>query len=148
MTVGGNPVTLDNPQPFGPAYFVLRNNDPAVDGFLLSRNVDFPQPVSVHIPGLSPTHELDFLRTFNDGTPLPSLDLTRDTPRRVGTHWLAPRACIPGCGSRERDPHVTRLVAWGSRQIVGGSAYAIPMGTHDVDRINWLADVEWVVEHY
>lgn len=75
MTVGGNPVTLDNPQPFGPAYFVLRNNDPAVDGFLLSRNVDFPQPVSVHIPGLSPTHELDFLRTFNDGTPLPSLDI-------------------------------------------------------------------------
>jgi hypothetical protein len=75
MTVGGNPVTLDNPQPFGPAYFVLRNNDPVVDGFVLSRNVDFPQPVSVHIPGLSPTHELDFLRTFNNGTPLSSLDI-------------------------------------------------------------------------
>ncbi len=74
MTVGGASVTMDDPQPFGPAYFVTRNNDPAVDGFLLSRNIDFPQPVSVHIPGLTPAHELDFLVTYPDTT-VPSLDI-------------------------------------------------------------------------
>lgn len=74
MTVGGASVTLDNPQPFGPAYFVLRDNDPAVDGFLLSRNIDFPQPVGVHIPGLTQAHELDFLATY-PGTTLSSLNI-------------------------------------------------------------------------
>lgn len=76
MTVGGQPITIDNPQPGGStAYFVLRNNDPAVDGFVLSTSTDFPLPVSVHIPGLVPDHELNFLRTFNDGTALPSLNI-------------------------------------------------------------------------
>lgn len=75
MTVGGASVIMPDPQPFGPAYFVLRNNDPAVDGFLLSRNVDFPIPVSVNIPGLSQLHELDYLVTYGDNTLLPSLDI-------------------------------------------------------------------------
>jgi hypothetical protein len=75
MDVGGVPVPIVDPQPFGPAYFVLRNNDPAVDGFLVSRNIDVPQPIQVTIPGLAPVHDLNFLRTFNDGTPLPSLDI-------------------------------------------------------------------------
>ena len=74
MTVDGRPVPIDNPQPFGPAYFVLRNNDPMVDGFVLSRNIDVPQPVGVHIPGLAPAHDLDFLATY-PGTTLPSLDI-------------------------------------------------------------------------
>lgn len=75
MTVGGVSVPVRDPQPFGTAYFVLRNNDPAVDGFMVSSNLDFPQPITVNIPGLAPDHELDFMRTFNDGTPLPSLDI-------------------------------------------------------------------------
>jgi hypothetical protein len=84
MTVGGVPVPILDPQPFGPAYFVLRNNDPAVDGFLISRNVDFPQPIGVSIPGLVPDHELSFLRTFADGDALPSLDIAD----AVGTYGL------------------------------------------------------------
>ncbi len=75
MTVGGAGVDIMDPQPFGPAYFVLRDNDPAVDGFLLSRNVEFPLPIGVRIPGLAPDHELLFSRTFNDGTALSSLDI-------------------------------------------------------------------------
>ncbi len=75
MTVGGQPVTIDNPQPFGPAYFVLRDNDPAVDGFFLSRNIDVPQPVGVHIPGLTQAHDLDFLATYTSNTVLSSLDI-------------------------------------------------------------------------
>lgn len=75
MTVGGAGVDIMDPQPFGPAYFVLRDNDPGVDGFLLSRSVDFPMPIGVRIPGLAPDHELLFSRTFNDGSVLPSLDI-------------------------------------------------------------------------
>lgn len=76
MLVGGNPIEIIDPQPFGDtAYFVLRDNDPAVDGVFLSRNIDFPIPVAVSIPGLAAEHELDFLRTFNDDTPFPSLNI-------------------------------------------------------------------------
>jgi hypothetical protein len=65
---------MEDPQPFGPAFFVIRDNDPAVDGFLVSRNVDVPFPVQVAIPGLAPIHDLDFLVTYPDTT-VPSLDL-------------------------------------------------------------------------
>jgi hypothetical protein len=76
LTVGGQPINLINPQPNGPARFVLRNNDPAVDGFFLTQNnVDFPFAVAVTIPGLAPNHELSFERGFNDGTPFPSLNI-------------------------------------------------------------------------
>src|SRR5688572_3828746 len=75
MSAGGQPINITNPQTSGTAYFVLRNNDPMVDGFLVSKNVDFPIPIDVNIPGLTPVHELNFSRTFNDGTPLPSLDI-------------------------------------------------------------------------
>ncbi|MCM3905894.1 MAG: PEP-CTERM sorting domain-containing protein [Pyrinomonadaceae bacterium] len=76
MTVGGRPVPIVNPQPGGQtAYFVLRNNDPAVDGFFLSTNLDFPFPVAVNIVGLTPIHELDFLVTYNNGNVLSSLNI-------------------------------------------------------------------------
>jgi hypothetical protein len=84
MDVGGVGVPIVDPQPFGTAYFVLRDNDPAVDGFFISRNIDIPQPITVTIPGLAPQHDLDFIRTFNDGTPLPSLDILD----AVGTYGL------------------------------------------------------------
>ena len=101
MTVGGVNVPITMPQPFGPAYFVLRNNDPAVDGFLISRNIDFPQPITVNIPGLTPNHELDFLRTFSDGTPLPSLDIldalgTYGTENLSVFNWTIGRFGNPG----------------------------------------------------
>ena len=73
LSVGGNPITLVDPQPFGPAFFVIRNDDPAVDGFLVSRNIDLPQPVTADVPGL-PTHDLDFMVTYPETT-VPSLDL-------------------------------------------------------------------------
>lgn len=82
MTVGAASVTMDNPQP-GPAYFVLRDNDPAVDGFFLADNTDLYSPLSVHIPGLAPTHELDFHATY-PGTTLSSLDILG----AVGTYDL------------------------------------------------------------
>lgn len=75
MLVDGRPVEIIDPQPAGEAFFVLRDNDPAVDGVFLSTNIDFPFPVAVTIPGLAPEHELDFLRTFNDGDVFPSLDI-------------------------------------------------------------------------
>lgn len=73
LSVNGNPITLVDPQPFGPAFFVIRDNDPAVDGFLVSRNIDVSQPVTVDVPGL-PVHDLEFLVTYPDTT-VPSLDL-------------------------------------------------------------------------
>jgi hypothetical protein len=76
MSVNGVAVTMDNPQPDGTAYFVLRNNDPAVDGFFISQGgVDLPFPLTVRIPGLAPAHELEFVRTFNNITTLTSLDI-------------------------------------------------------------------------
>ncbi len=75
MDVDGDPINILDPQPFGPAYFVLRDNDPAVDGFLVSRDVNFPQPIGVTIPGLAPDHELGFLATYSSNTVLSSLDI-------------------------------------------------------------------------
>lgn len=75
MDVGGDPINILNPQPFGPAYFVLRDNDPAVDGFLVSSNVDFPVPIGVTVPGLVPDHELGFSATYTSSTVLSSLNI-------------------------------------------------------------------------
>jgi len=77
LLVGGAPIIIDDPQPDGTtAYFVLRNNDPVVDGFFLSPSVDIDFPVSVHVPGLVPAHELSYAVTYESGTQLSSLDIT------------------------------------------------------------------------
>ncbi|MCS7033513.1 MAG: hypothetical protein NZ561_05900 [Phycisphaerae bacterium] len=97
LLVGGQPIHLVHPQPGGPARFVLRNNDPAVDGFFLSRNnVDFPVAVNVTIPGLTPIHDLNFSRSFNDGTPFPSLNIleclgTYGTANLAAFQWTVGR---------------------------------------------------------
>lgn len=78
MTVDGRPVPIVNPQSSGdPVYFVLRNNDPAVDGFFMSQgNVDNPFPATeVTIPGLAPVHELDFNVSYDNGNVLSSLNI-------------------------------------------------------------------------
>jgi len=83
MTVDGRPVSYDMPQP-DPVYFVLRNNDPAVDGVFLSYGTDLDVPINVHIPGLAPTHELNYLHTFSDNTTFNSLNIVD----AVGTYNL------------------------------------------------------------
>ncbi|MBX3115408.1 MAG: PEP-CTERM sorting domain-containing protein [Fimbriimonadaceae bacterium] len=84
MTVDGRPVSFDVPQP-NPAYFVLRNNDPAIDGVFLSFGTDIDVPLNVHIPGLTPTHELSFKHTFANGTTFSSLNIGD----AVGTYNLS-----------------------------------------------------------
>lgn len=76
LDVGGVVVTMDDPQPYADAYFVLRNDDPAVDGFFVTQgDIGYPMPASVHVPGLAPEHELNFSRTFLGTDTLKSLDV-------------------------------------------------------------------------
>ncbi len=76
LNVGGVHLTLNNPQSGGDVFFVLRDNDPAVDGFFISQGgVELPFPAEMQIPGLTPTHEFDFSRSFTVGTALHSLNI-------------------------------------------------------------------------
>lgn len=85
LDVGGVSVPIVDPQPFGTPYFVLRDNDPAVDGIFLSRNgVEVPAPLAVTIPGLAPEHELSLSRSFSVGTAFNSLDIV-DAAGTYGT---------------------------------------------------------------
>ena len=75
LSVGGVNVPIVNPQS-PQCWFVLRDNDPAVDGFFISRGgVEVPFYWQVNIPGLTAVHELDFSRGFNNGSPFSSLDI-------------------------------------------------------------------------
>ena len=72
--LGSVNVPLVTPLPGGAtAYFVIRNNDPAVDGFMFSTGTGFPGAVAVDIgvPGMG----VSYYRTFNVGTIFPSLDI-------------------------------------------------------------------------
>lgn len=63
-----------NPGFAGPAYFVLRNNDPAADGFFLSQGLDFPSDIPLAQAGVFG----DFGARFNvsyTGDTLDSLDI-------------------------------------------------------------------------
>ncbi len=72
---GGVSIGLQSPFPAGEVpYFVLRNNDPAVDGFFISRNVDWP--IGVPLPQNGPFGA--FVQDFSvgyEGTVLDSLDI-------------------------------------------------------------------------
>lgn len=75
LDIDGVHIPLDAPRR-GDVYFVLRNDDPKVDGFFLSTGqVNADSPLTVHVPGLAPAHQLDFLRTFDTDTIFPSLDI-------------------------------------------------------------------------
>ncbi len=85
-----NGISVGMPNPYVPAgetpLFILRNNDPAVDGFFLGSNVDgFPDGVSINNAGLiDPFLGVLFSATYlND--PLPSLDILD----AVGTYTFA-----------------------------------------------------------
>ncbi len=77
---GGASIGL-SPAFAGPAYFVIRDNDPAVDGFFLSQGLDFPSGLDLNQAGVFG----NFAASFNvgyQGDTLSSLDIL-DT---VGTY--------------------------------------------------------------
>jgi hypothetical protein len=77
LTIGTVMTGLEAPFPAGDTpYFVLRNNDPAVDGFFLSAtNVDFPDAWPLNIPGqIAPFFALNYQVGYSGDT-LSSLDI-------------------------------------------------------------------------
>lgn len=74
FNAGSATVPLTLPVPGGATpFFVIRDNDPAVDGFVLSTNVDIPVGLPVNTGVTNCT--LDFLRTFDVGTVFPSRNI-------------------------------------------------------------------------
>ena len=71
LQIGSVNVPLLNPG--STAYFVIRNNDPAVDGFFFSTGTGWPVevPVSIGVPN----YGIAFSRSFTVGTIWPSLDI-------------------------------------------------------------------------
>ena len=76
LTLGAATVGLQNPFPAGQTpYLVLRDNDPAVDGFFVSMsNVDWPVPLPLDQAGSSGQLMSDYNVTYT-GDPLSSLDI-------------------------------------------------------------------------
>jgi len=78
LNVGTTVVHTPSPYPAGSTpYFVIRNNDPAVDGFLLASHPDVAQPNGVwtDVPAsFEPTFRALFSATYGGAT-LPSLDI-------------------------------------------------------------------------
>ncbi len=70
---GGTSIGL-NPGFAGPAYFVLRDNDPAVDGFFLSQGLDFPSGMPLAQAGRFGDFEASFSVAYPQDF-LPSLDI-------------------------------------------------------------------------
>ena len=68
-------IGLQNPYPAGQTpYFVVRNNDPAVDGFMVSTGTGFPEGVPLSQVGGFGNFENAFHVTY-EGTRLSSLDI-------------------------------------------------------------------------
>ncbi|MFN8179711.1 MAG: hypothetical protein U0167_17410 [bacterium] len=75
MTLGSVNLLLQNPFPTGEwPYFVLRNNDPAVDGFYLSTDVDGPTGLPTDEPGHFGNIVAQYAVGY-DGAILSSLDI-------------------------------------------------------------------------
>jgi len=76
LKIAGVDMSLAIPQGgTGDAFFVLRDNDPQVDGFFLSLGTDDRVPLALLIPGLADPHEVEFGRTFGVTSTLHSLNL-------------------------------------------------------------------------
>jgi Dockerin type I domain len=72
---GLGPVTLTLKNPFpGTPYFVIRNNDPAVDGFVLSTGLSLPAPLPLNVQGAFGPFGAGFYVTYTGNT-LPSLNI-------------------------------------------------------------------------
>ena len=72
---GGVSIGLQSPFPSGEVpYFVIRNDDPAVDGFFIARSVDFPIGVPLGQAGVFGNFSQDFSVTYGGGL-LESLDI-------------------------------------------------------------------------
>ena len=72
---GANQLGLQDPFPSGSTpYFVLRDNDPAVDGFFLSLGTDLPSGLPLTQTGQFSQFNANFSVTY-DGMTLPSLDI-------------------------------------------------------------------------
>lgn len=75
ITLGSVVLLLQNPFPAGQwPYLVLRDNDPAVDGFFLSMDVDGPTGLPTDEPGAFGNFKSQFAVGY-DGTTLSSLDI-------------------------------------------------------------------------
>lgn len=81
LSFGGGPsIGLQNPtSPSDVPQFIIRNDDPAVDGFFLGSNVDgFNNGVALDQAGIFDAFRFNFLVTYNDD-PLASLNLANAT---------------------------------------------------------------------
>ncbi|MFK7759081.1 MAG: hypothetical protein AB8C13_03935 [Phycisphaerales bacterium] len=77
LSINGNSVGLAGSQPFGGTpYFILRNDDPAVDGFFLGSNIDgFPNGIATdEAGGIADNFDALFSVTY-EGSRLDSLDI-------------------------------------------------------------------------
>ena len=74
LSIPGTTVPLEDPYSGAGAKFVIRDNDPGVDGFLVSDNVNFPVGVPLDEPGIFGPFEHAFQVTYPQ-TFLPSLDI-------------------------------------------------------------------------
>tara|TARA_R110002073_G_scaffold118918_2_gene258890 strand:+ start:24378 stop:25037 length:660 start_codon:yes stop_codon:yes gene_type:complete len=77
LSINDNSVGLPGTQPFGATpYFVLRNDDPAVDGFFLGTNVDgFPNGIATAEAGGLADNLTSLFSVTYEGTRLDSLDI-------------------------------------------------------------------------
>ncbi len=76
MTLGDFEIGLEDPYQGGfiAPSFILRNDDPAVDGFFLSDNANFPDPISTNQAGGNGPFGVHASVTY-DSNPLTSLDI-------------------------------------------------------------------------
>lgn len=75
LTLGGTTIGLQSPFPLGQfAYFGIRDNDPAVDGFFVSTDVDGPIGVPIDQTGAFEQFRNNFYVTYTGDT-LNSLDV-------------------------------------------------------------------------
>ncbi len=73
LSIGAATLDLANPFP-GTPYFVIRNDDPAVDGFFIGTSPDGFEGVPTDEPGIFGDFGFNYLVTYGND-PLPSLDI-------------------------------------------------------------------------
>jgi len=138
LNIGGVHMKLEAQQAgLGDAFFVLRDNDPGVDGFFMSLGTDDAVSLALRVPGLVPSHDLAFERTFTVDTTLHSLNILdavgkygfedmasyQWTIGRLGTYGLEVNyetitiSAVP-------EPSTTALLGLGALVLLGAKARA------------------------